>query len=73
MSVIEEKNKINRLQNLLELSLFNLLNDKEKCLKCFNEFFKNINPKESNKYIYTNGANFRANLIFNQISQYNNH
>jgi len=67
MSSIEVKNKMNRLKNLLDLSIFNLLNDREKCLKCLNEFFKNITPQESNKYIYVNAANFEANLIFNQI------
>ena len=67
MSLEEIKNKTNKLKNSFDLMSFNLLSDKEKCLKCLKEFFKNIKPIESNKYIYSNGVNFTANLVFNQI------
>jgi hypothetical protein len=69
MSLKEIKNKTNKLKNSFDLMSFNLLSDKEKCLKCLKKFFKNIKPIESNKYIYANGVNFTANLVFNQIEQ----
>ncbi|MFX0187867.1 MAG: hypothetical protein ACFE8A_09035 [Candidatus Hodarchaeota archaeon] len=65
MSLKEIKNNTIKLKNS-----FNLLSDKEKCLKCLKEFFNNIKPIESNKYIYSNGVNFTANLVFYQIDQH---